>query len=78
MSLVSGGVMILVRFEPILDGDSIGPDIIYCFSTFTLVDYLWFFLNVCFFFSGIVAISTGIILIVIKLNKSVWQNEKSL
>jgi hypothetical protein len=71
VGLVSGGVMILVRFEPVLDGDSIGPDIIYCFSTFTLMDYLWLFLSVCFFFSGLVAIAMRIVVIVIRLNKGV-------
>jgi len=57
-----GLAMLLIRFEPLSDGDSIGPDIIYCISTFTLVDYIWLFLTGGFLFSGLITTATGIII----------------
>jgi hypothetical protein len=62
MGILLGG-SILVRFIPILGGDSVLPNTIFIASKFTLWDYLRLFLGAGFSFSGLLILLTGIALI---------------
>jgi len=60
--IVLGESLILIRFGPALDGDSIVPDIVYVLSIFSLADYLWLYLSLGLLFTGLLTLVTGIII----------------
>jgi len=60
--ILLGETLLLIRFEPELDGDNVVPDIIYVLSTFSLADYVWLYLSFGFLFAGLLTLVTGIII----------------
>ena len=62
MGILLGG-SILVRFIPVLGGDSVLPNTILIASKFTRLDYLRLFLGAGFSLSGLLILLTRIILI---------------
>ncbi|MHC4488793.1 MAG: hypothetical protein ACYS9C_06800 [Planctomycetota bacterium] len=68
--ILLGESLILIRFGPVLGGDSVVPEIVYVLSTFSLVDYLWLYLSLGLLFAGLLTLVTGIIIISIHNRQS--------
>ena len=47
------GTIILLKCKSLLDGDSVGPDIIYILSKFTLWDFFLVFLSMLLMIAGL-------------------------
>jgi len=68
MAVLLGGP-ILIKFVPLIGGDSIGPNIAYVFSQLSSEERLLLFISVCLLFSGLITLAAGIIMVFIIMSK---------
>jgi hypothetical protein len=63
------GGPILMKFVPLLGGDSVVPNMAYVFSQLSSVKRLLLFASVCLLFSGLITLASGVIMLIIIISK---------
>lgn len=69
MGILLGGPLVLKKFVPFLGGDSIAPNIAYVFSQLSSKERFLLFISFCLLFSGLITITSGIIIVIIIMSK---------
>jgi hypothetical protein len=73
-----GGPLILMRFVPLIGGDSVVHNIAYVFSQLSSVERLLLFISFCLLFSGLITLAAGIIMVIIIISKRHKADESQL
>lgn len=67
--ILLGGPVIFTKFVPLFGGDSIAPNIAYVFSQLSSKERFLLFISFCLLFSGLITITSGIIIVIIIMSK---------